>query len=298
MLRSLKKTLKLLEMFVLFRLTDKRRMIELKIAQASGKAVERPLPIGLQMERRVDASDWFRCVSHHNGQLFAGMDGGVDVVYRHLDFYSVIEFEGSADAMFFNGNGVLVLVHVGGQWHVRTYDPEYQLLMSWQHDDSGQTLNELVVVGDVILLPDRGRQTIARYKLSGESETSFPCPMLRRHDETRMCVMSDGDSVVVVSGNTVCCLNAMDGQPIWSNQELDQPLAVTCDSAGRVFVAVGGRSPTIKLVILDGCTGEMFGFVSVYCSDPDSGYLPKYRVRYQRDRVFKGIEGMSIEKQG
>ena len=62
--------------------------------------------------------------------------------------------------------------------------------------------------------------------------------------------------MIVSRDGIVSCIDVSTGDCVWSNDSQEQPRAVCCDNADRVYVAVGGWSEKIQITVLNGHTGK------------------------------------------
>ena len=177
------------------------------------------------------------------------------------DFQSsrVISVDGIVFSVSVSDNVIYALVdEFTGEWLVRVYGSDYQLIRSWRHEakTAGEMFCQLEVRKDCVLVPHIVGKTIIQYSLTGEVERRIPCPILM-DASTWLCVMSPHcDTVIVSSADTVSCIDLSTGRCVWSTDTLDYPTAVACHDADRVYVAVGGLSENTQIAVLDGDTGK------------------------------------------
>ena len=215
-------------------------------------------------------------VSQHDTGIYVGVEGGVDLVTRDGELSRVISSIHSVNSVCLYYDEIYTLTFTrmtfsttdlkNGRWSVGVYDSDYQLSEVWVHKDQCDGFNQLAVREESVLVPHRDSKTIIEYSLDGEEERRIPCPMLK-DTGTWMCGMSSsrGDAVIVSSGYTVSCIEVSAGQCAWSTDSLEEPRAVCCDDAGRIYVAVGGYSDTLLIAVLSGKTGKTASFPACAC---------------------------------
>ena len=113
-----------------------------------------------------------------------------------------------------------------------------------------------MVIKGSVLVPDRYGKAIMQYSLTGKIERLIPCPLMA-NDLTWLCVTSSRhESVIVSCRNTISCINMSTRECVWSVASVEKPIAVCCDDADRVYVAIGGRCYTTRITVLDQGTGK------------------------------------------
>ena len=171
----------------------------------------------------------------------------------------VISVDGVVFSVSVSDNVIYALVdEFTGEWLVRVYSSDYQLIRSWRHEakSADEMFCQLEAGKDCVLVPHIVGKTIVQYSLTGEVERRIPCPILT-DAYTWLCVMSPHcDAVVVSCADTVSWIDLSTGLCVWSTDTLDYPTAVACHDTDRVYVAVAGDSDTIQIAVLDGDTGK------------------------------------------
>ena len=196
-------------------------------------------------------------MSRCNDKTYAGVLGGVGI-WTPDDLTScVISVEGHVWTVSVNNSMIYTLVYKSSDgWSVKVYDSDYWLIRSWKHSRRCNGINQLVVRKDSVFVPDGDSSIIIQYSFTGEVERRIPCLTLKC-THTRLSVRSSPcDAVIVSCSDTVCCIDMSTGDCVWSTDSMEEPTAVCCDNADRVYVAVGGYSDTIQITVLDGDTGK------------------------------------------
>ena len=189
--------------------------------------------------------------------MYVGIRGGVDLVTKYAQSSRIKAVDGYVYSVSACDNLIYALVYVRiGSWTVRVYNSDYQLNRSWKHNDRLTLSNQLVVRKDSVLVPDRNSKNIIQYSLTGEVERHIPCRVLKSALTWLSVTSTLCNTVIVSCGDTVSSIDVGTGQCVWSTGSLERPTAVCCDDADRVYVAVGGKSNTINIAVLDGRTGS------------------------------------------
>ena len=213
-------------------------------------------PTSMRLKRRVDVGGRRLSVSHCGSHLYVRAHHGVNLVTPDGQSSSVISVDEIVWSVSVCDNLIYKLVSKNKIASVRVYDIGYHLVQSWVYDNGYTKINQLTVRKDRVLIPDRDSKTIIQYSLTGEVERRIRCNVLNA-TRTSLCVKSScPDALIVSCGGSVLCMDMSTGRFLWSNGSLEEPRAVCCDNADRVYVAIGEVSNTIQIAVLDGDTGK------------------------------------------
>ena len=238
--------------------TDTHRESEVTLRQSDSlmaSLLQTP-PIGIKLTDTIAVSSGCYSVSHHETQIYMGVEGGVDLVTPDGLSSRIISLNHDVYSVCLYAGEIYALVYMNDGWGIRVYGSDYHMIRSWKHKDRCGCDNQLVVKMDSVLVPAINSKTITQYSLTGELKKTIHCHMLQDAN-TWLCVRKKGlDTVTVSCSNTVSCIDVSTGTSLWSTSKLEKPTAVCCDDDNRVYVAVGGHSDRVKIAVLDGDKGR------------------------------------------
>ena len=123
----------------------------------------------------------------------------------------------------------------------------------WYHEDSYRYhANQLVIIDDQVIIPNRQTKQLTFYSLTGEVIKQLPCPLFG-NQYVAMCA-ANNQSVIVsdYKSSQVFKVNISTGEVIWTCKQIPLLGGVAC---GRTRVFVANSSTKIKIWILDVNTG-------------------------------------------
>jgi len=133
---------------------------------------------------------------------------------------------------------------------VKVYTLDGNEVGSWRHEFCSE--NQVVIVDDQVVIPDRIRQQIKVYSLAGKFRKHIRCSLLTERSPIFMCA-ADRDCVVVSGSSQVFKLNLTTKKVMWTCKDVANPRGVTCYRSKYILVTDLSREPTIW--VLDVKTG-------------------------------------------
>ena len=213
------------------------------------------LPSSLTLLREVCMSAPCVTVIGRNNHIYVGLWDG--------DRVSVIGPTGETQHFltaqsFINGMDIhddKIIISTKDQVYV--YDvTSGELIHSWAYTDvSGFISSNLAVVGDEVVITDRGNKRLSVYTLTGQLVRHIPCQQMSDYVVSLCC--ADNNSVILSDRytNKVHRISITSGHIIWTSSHVKRPLGVTCYN--NQYVLVSSRGENVMIWILDIKTGEL-----------------------------------------
>jgi hypothetical protein len=152
--------------------------------------------------------------------------------YSGLSVFSIREYK---DQFY-------LLCYTGGLT-VRVHSKDGNLITSWEHEDTNLKFNQLGVHQDVIYIPSRSQNKITSYTLTGAAAGKDISISLSNTEYTSsVCVTPSGHLVYRQrSPSLVVCFELKTRSKLWSLNDLNHPLGITCDKkSGHLLIYTGG----------------------------------------------------------
>jgi len=214
------------------------------------------LPKSLKLLQSVDVSSNCWSVCKYEGDTYVGLNGaGVDRIDKSFSvFKSFISLTNSVAGITVHKNKLYALQCISStNWKVHVYDLTGKQVTSWSHHDSSEYVNNLAIVDDQVVVPDRGNKRLTIYSLTGEVIKHVSCPLLS-NSHTAICA-ADRHCVVVsdYGSSQVFKLDLTTEKVIWTWKDVSRPQGVTCYRSKYILVTNCSSKTTIW--ILDVETG-------------------------------------------
>jgi outer membrane protein assembly factor BamB len=218
-------------------------------------------PTSMKLLQEISLGNSCSTACRYKNQTYVGLDGG-SVVKIGPD-YKVTQFiklSNHVAGMAVCGDQLLTTTS-GDPQTVSIHELSTgRLVTSWAHSDNVSELIDwtssiLAVVGDQIIISDRGNKRLSVYSKVGRLIKHIPCPQLSPNWVSLSA--ADNDSIILSDYHTskVRKISITTGDVIWTSSDVTQPLEVTCYNNQYVLVASVGE--TTKISILDISTGEL-----------------------------------------
>jgi len=213
-------------------------------------------PNSLKLLQSVDVSNYCYSVCRYEGNTYVGVYGRVDRVDENYNVtQSFVTVSGCVLGLTAYKDQLYALVYVGsGNWKVVVFDFSGNQVTSWTRSDinSGYS-NELVIVDDQVVVPDRQSKRLTIYSLTGEVIKHVPCSLLSNH-RAAICA-ADRHCIVVSDYNSsqVFKLDLTTEKVIWTCKDVTHPEGMTCYRSK--YILVTNQSSRTTIWILDVETG-------------------------------------------
>ena len=254
-----------------FIFTGSYREIEVTITDSESVTVtadEAPLlakpkssvrPTNIRLVSEVKVGSYCTTVCNYQNQTYVGLDDGV--VVRIGPDYNVtpfIKLSNRIQGMTVYKGGLYTTQH--GKPQTVSVHELYTgtLLHTWTHTDYYSLIirysaSNLTVVGNSVVISDRGNKRLSVYSLTGQLIKHIPCDIISS-DNVSIC-SADTSSLIVSSydKSKVQRINITTGQVMWTSSCVTKPMGVTCYNQ---YVLVHETSSQTKIQILDISTGE------------------------------------------
>lgn len=131
-------------------------------------------------------------------------------------------------------------------------DPESGDLKNWRHDDSEKRFNQFVILDDTIYVPNRSKNCINLYTLTGD-HAGEDLPLKLASTNTFICATPTGELVISQTHPPLLiCLDPKTRQKLWHKDNLTFPQAVIADHYSKTHpILVYTENPVAKVAYLD-----------------------------------------------
>jgi len=246
-------------------IVEEKRDIEVDLVPAADviisldQGVTTPTPPkSLKLLQSVDVSDYCLSVCKYEGNTYVGLDSGVgidriDESFSVSKLFIFLTNWVTGVTVHRNKLYALELCITSNNWEVHVYGLTGKQLTSWSHLDSSGYVNNLAIVDDQVVVPDRGSKRFTIYSLTGEVIKHVPCPLLS-DSGTAICA-ADRHCVVVSDSRSsqVFKFDSTTEKGIWTCKDVSEPLGVT--RYRSKYILVTNRSSKTPIWILDVKTG-------------------------------------------
>ncbi|XP_067929312.1 uncharacterized protein [Watersipora subatra] len=217
-------------------------------------------PTSLKLMKAVPVNEPFYTVTRSDTFTYAGGSG--PTIYRIDETDNSVTSLSSLEGEFIDGlclynERLYILVDL---YKVLVTDLNGKLITSWVHYDStSDYVNELVVTGDKVVVPDRSNKCLTVYSLDGQVIKQIPCSQDDEWETIALCA-PDQQSAVVSSceTSTVLRVNIETGETVWTCTAVDNPGGVVCYK-GEYILVTPLNSEQTEIHILQADTGRHLG---------------------------------------
>ncbi|XP_067929316.1 uncharacterized protein [Watersipora subatra] len=216
-------------------------------------------PTSLKLMKEVPAEELFYTVAHSDEFTYAG--GVESTLYRIDESDNSVTLLSSLEGEYIEGlclynERLYILVD---PYKVSVTKMNGKLITSWDHSDSNNDVNKLVVTGDKVVVPDRSNKRLTIYSLDGHIIKHIPC--LQDGEFRTMALCAPDQKSVVVSSHetsTVFRVNIETGETMWTCTEVNDPSGVACYK-GEYILVTPLNSDHTEIHILQADTGRHVG---------------------------------------
>ena len=185
----------------------------------NGLTTHKPIPKSLAQLKTVATPSACRSVCFYKGDTYVGLDDySIARVGENGQItISVVRFGNYVDSIAVYNDRIYTLVY-GRPFVVHVHDLAGNPVKQWNHTDNGGagTGNQLAIISDQVVVPDRSSSRITIYSLDGETVRQIPCSQLAN----RAIAMCDGgDNSIIISDYGACHVfrvSLADGRVMWT----------------------------------------------------------------------------------
>ena len=240
-------------MFVI--ILDESRDTEVEIVSDNNLEIKLSVPKDINLLKSVEVSRWCYSVCSYKGKVYAGCDGGIDMIDENNKITkSFIKVDNNVNSVKVYNDKLYLLVYTGGKpsFKVSIYNLSGGFIKSWVHkgEDYGRSYSRHAVVSNQVIIPDRTNKRLTIYSLDGDIIKYIPLAI--SDSDTSICSLGT-DSVIVTDwkSSKVFRVNISTSELLWTSTAVTKPESVTC--YGEDYLIVGSSK---KLSLLDAGTGE------------------------------------------
>jgi len=243
----------------IFILVEEKRDPEVEISSAADISISSvhgvktyPVPTSLKLLKSVDVSSSCNSVCSYEHCTYVGVQHNSDGIVRIDEDFNVTksfisEIVVSGVVAYKDKFYALTRSH-----EVRVYTLDGNQVTSWHHKDKRNSQNQLVIIDDQVVIPDRSNRMITIYSPVGEVIKDIPCNLLGQSSTISIC-LADSHCVVISDFSQVFKLDLTTEKVIWTCEEVTKPQGVTCYRSKYILVTNQSKKTTIW--ILDVKTG-------------------------------------------
>lgn len=149
---------------------------------------------GMSLKQTVKLSDICFSVAFHDGKLFAGIKGGVEVVDNRSHSKLInndYKETGSASVtcIQFYGSKMYTLFHHGrSRWSIRVYCLNGTFLRCWTVQDSSEHVNKFLIINEIVYVPSRTNKKIHCHHITAFRTRKDICVNEMHDSATTMCM--------------------------------------------------------------------------------------------------------------
>jgi len=229
--------------------------------------IKYPVPKSLKLFKSVDISRSCDSVCSYEGNTYVGFQHSIVKINEDFTLTELVAIDESVKAVTVYKDKLYALTYSylkSGSLEmfelpkvqyqlVRVYTLDGNQVTSWHHRDESESHNQLTVIDDQVVIPDRGNKRITVYSLAGEIEKHIHCSLLDKTSRISICAADRHCVVVSDACLQVFKLDLTTEKVIWTCKDVHTPRYVTCYRSGYILVTKESSKPTIG--ILDVKTG-------------------------------------------
>jgi len=221
---------------------------------ASISSERRSSPTAIELIRTVSIGENFYSVHCCNGITYVGGNNGVKRVNKNhrviLTFFFGIDEKHCVLSISVHNDRIYTF---STDSTVRVHDLEGRFITSWIHKAKSKFTNQLAIINNQIVIPDRPNKTLVFYSLNGEVVKTLLCSLLT--DTIVYLSDADNNSVIIsqYDSSLVYKVDTSSGDIIWQCKDVAAPRGVTC--YGDEFVLVADYPKSTPLCVLSLHTG-------------------------------------------
>ena len=242
-------------------------MIAVKLSQLSIKQLNLPKmtspspPTSMTLVKSFNFPSSLLSVAKHGDVTFSGLSNGkIMQLNNKTDAQSVFADMGNdiqASGIHLDNSEMYVLSEQIGQVNVYDLNLRHRV-RSWRHQSSGCYYNQLRVLNDKVILPNRKFTTLTMYSRQGKLLKEITVPGMTDHYKSlAVC----GDNSVILSdcgADSVSRINIDSGEVMWTSKHVHGPEGIVCYKDSYVLVTNSNKDT--RIWILDINTGESQGY--------------------------------------
>jgi len=238
-------------------IVEKKRDVEVDLVPAADMITSLDLPKYLKLVQSVDVFNNCLSACNYDGNTYVGLKNGAGI-HRIDESFSVsksfISITNNVNGVTVHKNKLYAVRYITNtNWEVHVYDLTGKQVTSWSHHDDSSGVNNLAIVDEQVVVPDRHSKRLTIYSLTGEVIKHISCPLLNCSD-TPICAADRHCVVVSDNGSSqVFKLDLTTEKVIWTCKDISEPQGVTCYRSK--YILVTNRSNKTTIWILDVETG-------------------------------------------
>ena len=205
----------------------------------------------------INSYSVFNCpisVCYHNKNTYAGLetDGMIEIDDSYITSSLTTLPEACEGITTYKDKIYTLLRGEECPQQVEVFDLLGRLICQWNHLEK-ECYNQLAVVADQVVIPDRPNKRLCVYSLFGECIKEISLPQMVNNRHICLCA-ADGNSVVISEfSSQIYKVNIATGNVVWTCREAIRPMGVTCYDQKYILAA---SENTNTLHILDVKTGK------------------------------------------
>jgi len=230
---------------------------DIHVSSVHGVITYPNIPKSLQFLLCVDVSKMCNSVCSYEENIYIGLRSHAEIVRLDDGFTVTKSFTADESVYSFtvykNKLYALTRCNSYSEYEVKVYTLHGYQVTSWIHRDESMSKNELAIIDDQVVIPNKESKMMTIYSLAGKVEKHIPCSLLNKYSSTFICT-ADKHCVVVSDYNSsqVFKVNLTTEKIIWTCKSVSKPHGVTCYESKYVLVTNG----SIAIIwILDVKTG-------------------------------------------
>jgi len=217
-----------------------------------------PAPTSLNLLNSVDVFVGCSSVCSYGGNTYVGVQhysGGIVRIGEDFTLTKLVTNNDSVRAVTLYKDKLYALSSYNSQefWQVGIYSLDGNQVTSWTHRDENWSRNQLVIIDDQVVSPDRNRNSITVYSLTGEVIKHIPCSLTNKNHTWSICA-ADRHCVVVSDSSQVSKLDLTTEKVIWTCKDVPKPQALTRYRSNYILVTDESRNTSVW--VLDVKTGQ------------------------------------------